>query len=383
MFASSGLMARMPIAMTGIGIITMISQLGGTYWLAGTVAATFVFSMAILAPQISRAADRYGQSKILPPVTAISAVSMVCLLACTHYQLPNWTLYFFAIFSGFMPSIPAMSRARWSEIYRGTPKLHTAFSLETVLDEVCFIIGPPVSVGLSVTLFPQAGPLAAVVLLILGVSIFVLQKETEPPIYPQTIEDKQSVIIILPVQILTLALVALGVIVGTIDVISVAFAAQQGQPASASIVLSVYAIGSCLAGLMFGGIRLNLTLPKLFLYASLATALTALPLLFVSNILTLAISVFFVGLFFAPTMIIAMSLIENIVPSSKLTEGLTWVITGLGVGVAMGAALAGWVIDYIDIKAGFIVTLVAALIILAIAACSYKLMQRSINPISN
>lgn len=49
-------------------------------------------------------------------------------------------------------------------------------------------------------------------------------------------------------QIPVLALIALGTIVGTVDVISVAFAEQQGQPAAASIVLSVYAFGSCPPG---------------------------------------------------------------------------------------------------------------------------------------
>jgi hypothetical protein len=54
-----------------------------------------------------------------------------------------------------------------------------------------------------------------------------------------------------------LLMVAMGTIVGVVDVVSVAFAQQQGQPAAASIVLSVYAIGSCLAGLAFGAMRSN------------------------------------------------------------------------------------------------------------------------------
>ena len=53
-FSAAAWVARMPISMTGIGIITMLSQTSGSYWLAGAVAATFTFSMALLAPQISR-----------------------------------------------------------------------------------------------------------------------------------------------------------------------------------------------------------------------------------------------------------------------------------------------------------------------------------------
>ncbi|AXX21005.1 MFS transporter [Serratia marcescens] len=377
-FSSAGLIARLPISMTGIGIITMLSQVRGSYWLAGAVAATFAFSMALLAPQIARAADRYGQSRVLPYATGVSALALLLLLICTHYRAPDWTLFVFAALAGGMPSISAMVRARWSEIYRGTPQLHTAFSFESVLDEVAFIVGPPIAVGLSVALFPEAGPLAAALLLVAGVSAFAWQKSTQPPVYPRNNQRQRAILAMPSMQILVLALIALGTIVGTVDVISVAFAEQQGQPAAASIVLSVYAGGSCLAGLIFGAIKLPSPLPRQFLYAAFATALTTLPLLWVHNVLTLAAAMFVAGLFFAPTMIVAMGLVERLVPPSRLTEGLTWMVTGLGVGVALGAALAGLAIDAVGIKAGFGVTLTAGLVVLLVAAGGYRLMRRTL-----
>ncbi|CAI1039223.1 Major Facilitator Superfamily [Serratia marcescens] len=377
-FSSAGLIARLPISMTGIGIITMLSQVRGSYWLAGAVAATFAFSMALLAPQIARAADRYGQNRVLPYATGVSALALLLLLICTHYRAPDWTLFVFAALAGGMPSISAMVRARWSEIYRGTPQLHTAFSFESVLDEVAFIVGPPIAVGLSVALFPEAGPLAAALLLVAGVSAFAWQKSTQPPVYPRNNQRQRAILAMPSMQILVLALIALGTIVGTVDVISVAFAEQQGQPAAASIVLSVYAGGSCLAGLIFGAIKLPSPLPRQFLYAAFATALTTLPLLWVHNVLTLAAAMFVAGLFFAPTMIVAMGLVERLVPPSRLTEGLTWMVTGLGVGVALGAALAGLAIDAVGIKAGFGVTLTAGLVVLLVAAGGYRLMRRTL-----
>ncbi|BEO64433.1 MFS transporter [Serratia marcescens] len=377
-FSSAGLIARLPISMTGIGIITMLSQVRGSYWLAGAVAATFAFSMALLAPQIARAADRHGQNRVLPYATGVSALALLLLLICTHYRAPDWTLFVFAALAGGMPSISAMVRARWSEIYRGTPQLHTAFSFESVLDEVAFIIGPPIAVGLSVSLFPEAGPLAAALLLVAGVTAFAWQKSTQPPVYPRTRQRQRAILAMPSMQILVLALIALGTIVGTVDVISVAFAEQQGQPAAASIVLSVYAGGSCLAGLIFGAIKLPSPLPRQFLYAAFATALTTLPLLWVHNVLTLAAAMFVAGLFFAPTMIVAMGLVERLVPPSRLTEGLTWMVTGLGIGVALGAALAGLAIDAVGIKAGFGVTLIAGLVVMAVAAGGYRLMRRTL-----
>ncbi|HIF6626066.1 TPA: MFS transporter [Serratia marcescens] len=377
-FSSAGLIARLPVSMTGIGIITMLSQVRGSYWLAGAVAATFAFSMALLAPQIARATDRFGQRRVLPYATGTSAIALLLLLICTRYQAPDWALFVFAALAGGMPSISAMVRARWSEIYRGTPQLHTAFSFESVLDEVAFIIGPPIAVGLSVSLFPEAGPLVAALLLVAGVTAFALQKSTQPPVYTRNSERQRAILAMPSMQILVLALIALGTIVGTVDVISVAFAEQQGQPAAASIVLSVYAFGSCLAGLIFGAMKIPVPLPRLFLYAAFATAFTTLPLLWVHNVLTLAAAMFVAGLFFAPTMIIAMGLVENIVPPSRLTEGLTWMVTGLGIGVAFGAALAGLAIDAAGITAGFSVTLTAGLVVLLVAAGGYRLMRRTL-----
>ncbi|CCO45128.1 conserved membrane hypothetical protein [Vibrio nigripulchritudo SOn1] len=375
-FSVSGLIARMPISMTAIGIITMLSQLRDSYWLAGMVAATFTLTMALIAPQVSRAVDKYGQSRILPVATTISVVSLLALLLCTYYRMPDWTLFVCAVCSGCMPSMPAMVRARWTEIYRGSSKLHTAYSFESVLDEVCFIIGPPLSVGLSVTLFPEAGPLQSIVFLVVGVSIFVMQKSTEPLIHNEAGQSSESALKPLPMKMLVLALVSLGTIVGAIDVISVAFADAKGEPVSASIVLSVYAIGSCLAGLAFGTLKFKVSLPKQFLIASFATAGMTIPLLFVNSIVTLSLSVFIAGIFFAPTMIIAMGLVENIVSSSKLTEGLTWMITGLGVGVSMGAALSGWVIDEYGVQGGFQITLVAGGAVLVIAMLCHHLLTK-------
>ena len=113
-FSSAGLIARLPVSMTGIGIITMLSQVRGSYWLAGAVAATFAFSMALLAPQIARAADRHGQSRVLPYATGISAIALLLLLLCTHYRAPDWTLFVFAALAGGMPAGAKFIAARHS-----------------------------------------------------------------------------------------------------------------------------------------------------------------------------------------------------------------------------------------------------------------------------
>ncbi|NIE73660.1 MFS transporter [Pantoea sp. Ap-967] len=376
-FVLAGLLARIPLPMTGIGIITLLSQVRGSYGLAGAVSATFVMTYALVSPQISRLVDRYGQRRVLPAAAAVSVLGILLLLACSDLQSADWTLFVGAALAGFMPSMSAMVRARWTAIYRGKPQLQTAFSLETVLDEVTFIAGPPISVGLSVAVLPQAGPLAAAVLLAMGVAALVVQVSTEPPVEATATRgrDSVSVIRLADVRLLTLLMVAMGVIVGTVDIVSVAFAEHRGTPAAASVVLSCYAMGSCVAGLAFGATKWQTPLRKLLLLGGAATALTTLPLLLAGNIFELAAAVLVAGLFFAPTMIVAMSLVERVVPERKLTEGMTWLLAGLNVGVAAGAAASGQVVDLLGAKAGFNVALCAGLAVLLAALWGYFSMR--------
>ncbi|MED0937155.1 MFS transporter [Bacillus mobilis] len=371
-FSLAGFIARMPISMMGIGIVTMLSQLRGDYWLAGAVAATFTLSSALLAPHISRMADQLGQSRILLPTTGISVFFKILLLLCTKYEAPYWTLFLSALCAGCMPNMSAMVRARWTKLYRGSHKLHTAFSFESVVDEICFIIGPVLSVSLSVMFFPEAGPLLSSVFLTIGVCLFTMQKSTEPPVHPHDITNKGTVFKIGSLRVLVCTLIAIGTIFGTIDVVSVAFAEHQGNTVAASFVLSVYAIGSCLAGLIFGTLKLNTPPYNQFLIAVTLSMITMLPLVFVNTITWLVVIVFFAGLSVAPTMIITMGLVEKIVPESKITEGMTWAITGLGIGVSLGSAIAGLVIDNFGARAGFSVAIIAGGLALTIALLGYK-----------
>src|SRR5690349_15961504 len=70
-FSSIGAVARLPQAMAGLGAVVMITGQGGSYTEAGAVAGAISVSQA-LAPQISRLADRFGQSRVLAPQAAVN-----------------------------------------------------------------------------------------------------------------------------------------------------------------------------------------------------------------------------------------------------------------------------------------------------------------------
>ena len=82
-----------------------------------------------------------------------------------------------------MPSLGSMVRARWSALLDGTPALDSAFALESVVDEMIFVVGPALVTVLA-TALPPAGVLLCMVLSVAGTLLFAAQRQTEPPIRP-------------------------------------------------------------------------------------------------------------------------------------------------------------------------------------------------------
>lgn len=367
--------ARLPQAMIGIGIITMLVQQSGVYWLAGAVAGTFTLANALIGPQVSKLVDQRGQSRVLPFVTAFSIVMLLALIIAVHLRASAFLLFILAALAGTMPSMPAMIRARWTRLFRGKPQLHTAFSLDTVLTELAFIIGPPLAIGLSISFFAEAGPLVAVVLLVIGVTAFLLQRQTEPEVVVGSRRSTRSTLLIPGLRTIVLALLAMGVIGGSIDVAVVAFANAQGWPTSASFILAAYALGSMIAGLTFGAIRVSLPIEKQFFVGILVTAVTAVLPILSPDVYTLAGMLFVAGMSFAPTMVIVMNLGTIILPASRITEGLTWMTTGISIGVALGGVLAGLIIDVYGARAGFGVAIVAGLVMVVVVLLGLRTLR--------
>ncbi|GGW69302.1 MFS transporter [Streptomyces lucensis JCM 4490] len=375
-FSAAGFVGRMPLSMMGIGVVTMVSQLTGRYGLAGALSATIALSAAVAGPQISRLVDRHGQSRVLRPATLVALAAAAGLLLAVHLGGPDWVLVACAAGIGTVPSLGAMIRARWAALYRGTPKLHTAYSFESVVDEVCFIFGPIVSIGLSTAWFPEAGPLLAACFLAVGVFWLTAQRATEPEPHPRERHGGGSALRSPGLQVLVATFTATGTIFGAVDVVTVAFADERGHKGAASVVLALYAAGSCVAGAVFGLLRFAGAPERRWLLGVAAMGVSMIPLLLVGNLPLLAVALFVSGLSIAPTMITTMSLIEEHVPRAKLTEGMTWVSTGLAVGVALGSSAAGWVIDAAGARAGYGVPVVSGAVAVVVGFLGYRRLRR-------
>ena len=345
-FSSAGFLARLPISMLGIVIVLLVASTSGGYALAGAVAATFSLSSAACQPPLSRLADRYGQLRAVAPQVVVATVGSVTLVWLASADAPTWTLFASAaVAGGAYPNVGALVRARWSAQIGGTPELRTAYSMESVLDELIFVLGPPVITLLAVHIGSGPAMLVAAGLLAIGAVLFLGQRATEPVPSGLPPAGGPSAISMPGLRTITMLLVMLGGVFGAVEVTTVAFAAQRHQPSATAIVLSTYALSSMLAGLYFGSRKHSRPLHQLLVRFSVLVPLTILGFPFAQTTFVLAGLTALAGLLVAPTLITCFQLVEAITPSGQLTEGLTWATTGITAGASIAAAGAGLAID--------------------------------------
>ncbi|MFJ8940793.1 MFS transporter [Streptomyces sp. NPDC102365] len=373
-FTIGNLIARLPMGMFSVSAVIMIAGTRGSYALAGAVTATGLAATAVVAPWTARLVDRHGQARIAVPATAVAALGSLALLLCVRLGAPDWTLFAAYAATATTPNTGGMSRARWAHLLEGDPvRLHTANSFEQAVDELCFMFGPVLAALLCGALFPEAGTLVAVVLLLTGVLVFSAQRSTEPPARGRTDAGSASPLRAPGIPPLLVGFLATGAVFGSMEVVTIAFADAQGHRAAAGVVLALQAAGSCAAGLLYGVLRLGGSVERRFLLSVGAMVpLMCLPLVAATlgsggGLVTLGVALLLAGMATAPTMVTGMTLLQHRTPVGRLNEGMTWAVTGLLGGIACGSALGGFVVERASAVAGYGVPVGAAGVALLIA----------------
>lgn len=354
-FSLAGFLARMPISMTSLGTVLLVSLATGSFGRAGVVAGVGTVAGALASPLWGRLIDRVGQARVLVSAAAINGVSVGLLILTVELGWPLVSSLGAAVGVGLgLSSAGASVRARWTHRLAGSPNLDTAFAVEAILDEVVFIIGPVLATFLATSVHPALGLGAAVVLGLTGAIALAGQRATQPPIGPVRNGRRRlepiSIARLLPI---TLAGVAVGAIFGGMEVVVVAFAKSAGVIEYAGFILLAWALGSLLSGLVVGTITWRATPARRFQVSAVLLAVSTIPLPFLHNPWWLTAMLVLSGLAISPTMIASVTVTQAAVPPSRLTESFGWTSMGLATGLAIGAATSGQVIDSFGARAGF------------------------------
>lgn len=376
-FVGFGLLGRVAISMMSLGVILLISGLTGSYTDAGLLSGIGVLSGAAGMPVLGRLADRYGQSRVTLLAIPLHGAGLVSLVALAVLGLPVWALVPPAFVMGAAyPPIGSFVRARWSARLGGTPRLTTAYAFESVVDELIFVTGPVLATLLATRVHPSAGLAAALVFTLVGGIGFARQRVTDPP--RQVVQGRRASAVRTPV-VHTVVLVNLiaGAALGSIDVAVVAFTSAAHVRWAAGLVLALFAVGSAIGGLTFGAVPWRVDPLGRFAGTGTLLGVVFVPLVFAPSVGWLVPLGFLSGLGISPLIVASNTLVERNVHRDRLTEALTWLTTGLLVGVAAGSWLTGRVVDVTDGFHGFLVVTPAALATTAAAWLAWLRLRRA------
>jgi len=345
-FSMAGFIARLPVSMVGIGILMYVEAERGSYAIAGAVSGSISIAAAIGGPLSSRFVDKLGQHRVLPIQILLIVICSMALVLLIPSNVPAPYLFIFSIGSGLAyPSIGALVRSRWTALLVSGPILLTAFSIESMIDELIFIVGPTIAATTSVKIHPAAPQVIAMFLLAGGGLWLASMRNSEPPINKHQGKHGKPVILQNGLIYMWGVHIAIGMFFGAVETSIIAFTKIAGQPIFGGIVMAVWAFGSLLGGFVYGGLHFKSALQNQLMVVSLLLVPATVAMVFVESILALALLSIAAGIGISPLLIASAAITQRRSPVGRTTEAIASMYAGIGLGFAFAAAMAGWLID--------------------------------------
>ena len=361
---------RLPLSMVGLGCVLLVADETGSYGYGGAVAASGAVTTALAGPVLGRLADSHGQRRVLLPVLAVFVVSGTGFLAAVKNDWLPLAVFFFAGLAGAcIPPVSSMIRVRWTHLLRGSHRLPTALAMESVVDEFVFIVGPVLVTFLSTTGHATSGVVTAFTLATVGSLLFAAQRRTEPPPNGTDSPRGPSAMRIGGLRVLFVVGAAVGAILGTLEIALVAFADELGARSLSGVLIAGLAVGSMASGIGWGAVHWRLPLRHRLVAVLVLLTVLSVPLLLVRDVWLMIPFVVLAGIAVSPSLISSFTLAELLVPRAAVTEAFTWIGTALGLGVAVGASVAGKLVDVAGANTAFSVATVAAAVAAVTVAC--------------
>jgi len=360
-FSIAGSIARLPISMTLLSITFVIVHVKHSYTLAGTVATGASLISTVFSPTWSRYADRLGQRKVLRFTVPFYIIFDLIFLIAISKNAPTY-IWMSAIFLAeiFLPNVGSLVRRRWLRVLsEDRVMINTAYSYESFMDEIIFIIGPLVATSAATFISPAAGMIMGFSFMAVGTTLFISQRSTEPLPIKKDVKGKQGFVLGMPVvQAVFFPFIFIGAFFNSLSLTVVGYSQQHHHAAYTGLVLAIWAAGSGVAAVFNGSIKWRLKDASRFRINLIAILVLSLPFFFIHSMVELALALFLSGLGVAPLIVAGYNVAEKSVPTEKVTETLSWVIAGLSLGGSLPGTLTGHIIDSQGAGKAFIVPII-------------------------
>jgi MFS family permease len=361
---AAGILGRVPGGMAGLALVLLVRDGGGSYAAAGLVTGTLAIATGLAAPALGRLVDRVGQTRVLLLAGSVNAAAFVTLAALADRLGTGGMVALAAVAGASTPPLAPCLRALWSTLMDDDGRLQAAFALESTVQELIWIVGPLLAVGIASAASPALAVGAVAVLVAMGVLSFAgspASRSWRPAPRPAGTSGGWVGPLASPgLRVILGSLALVAVAFGTAEVAMPAFAEGLGHRAGAGALLAVWAVGSMVGGLAYGARSWGNDPARRYTVLVTALAVGIAPLSVAGGWVPMGALLLVSGVTIAPTVACGYLLIDRSAPPGTLTEAFTWASTGFMSGAALGNALGGLVIDAGGARGGFLVACVAA-----------------------
>jgi hypothetical protein len=330
-----GVFSRVPYAITPLGSLLLLHHATGNYAFAGIAAGAQSIAVAAAGLAAGGLAANFGIRRLGMTLTVLNALAAVLLVAAGMTASRSAMLGAAVLVGLTQPHVGLLVRVHWShKLGRGSTILRTAFSYESAVDELSFVIGPVIA-GLFATLWPGAGPLLGMALLLVGVSLPFAS------MYRNHMPERRRASGPFPVRRmapLVASMALLGAIFGSIQ------AASTAQTTTNSgLLYACLGVGSALSGIAYAWLPSSFRIDPRYIVFSLTLVLGMAMLLLLSP--WPPVGILIAGFSVAPYMITLYALTDALVPAARLPIAMAVLGAGGPVGTALGQAMTGILVE--------------------------------------
>ena len=386
-FLPIAFVARLPLAMITVGALTLATAVTGSYAVGGLAAGAVGVGSALAGPLMGHLADRMGQRAVLL-VSALAHTVAIGLLLVTAYAPagpdgPAVPLLVAAamLVGATCPQVGPLARVRWRGLTGGDRRqLDTALSYESTADELTFVLGPALVGLLASLLAPWTPFVLAAALTLTMVSCFAVHPtHRAAPAAPRQDRDpvpagtgRDRVLVLLPV----LGMVAMGTFFGAVQNALSAFGGEFGVQQAAGLLYAVMGISSAAAALSVAWWPQRFPTAARWVVSAVAMAGLSLLFLLPTGIVPMLAVLLLAGLPVGPTMVTIFTIGGDVARPERLGTVMTMLASGVVLGTAVGAALAGLLAETAGHRGAFAAAIGAACAMVLISAALALLRHR-------
>jgi predicted MFS family arabinose efflux permease len=296
---------------------------------------------------LGRLIDRGGPRLILLVCGIAFPAALVALVFATRNGNALLILVFAALAGASFPPITVCMRTYFRQRLGDDALLGAAYSVESVLIELIFIVGP-----MLVAFFVAFSSAATAVLFsatcgCVGTLLFL----RSPPLRTWRIEARHAPSLLGPLGergFIPLIAVVLcySIAFGLLEIGLAAYATERGTPALAGVLLGLMSTGSALGGVAYGSRSWHFPLVRQFALMLALMGAGLMVLVLPWHPAAFAMWCVFAGVVMAPALTIQSMLVAKTARPEHVAEAFTWSASALLSGVGIGFAAGGTILEY-------------------------------------